>query len=156
MTGKRAPVRFTENSSGGKRSQLSSDGKWIAYTSYEFARNEIFVTSFPVGGHKWQVSSKGGDYPRWRKDGQELYYVAPDRKLMSVTVKTAPGALEFGTPSALFSIAIPIGDQGLPAYGYDVMPDGQHFLALAPTSEADSPSMTVVTNWQAELSAAQK
>jgi dipeptidyl aminopeptidase/acylaminoacyl peptidase len=156
ITGNRNPVRFMETSPGGKASQFSPDGKWIAYASDESTRNEVYVTSFPAGGRQWQVSSKGGDYPRWRKDGQELFYVAPDRKLMSITVRATPAALEFGAPSALFSIPIPLADQGVPEYTYDVMPDGQRFLALAPTSEADSASMTVVTNWQADLSAAKR
>ena len=64
----------------------------------------MYVQSFPAGGAKWRVSSKGGDWVRWRRDGREMFYIAPDRKVMSVTVQTISGSLEFGTPRALFTI----------------------------------------------------
>ena len=74
--------------------QFSPDGKWIAYSSDESGRREVYVQGFApdrvpaaaVG--KWQISTAGGDKPRWRRDGKELYYIAPDRKMMAVPVKT--------------------------------------------------------------------
>jgi eukaryotic-like serine/threonine-protein kinase len=135
-------------------SQFSPDGKWIAYTSDESGRNEVYVQSFPASGSKWPVSSKGGDWVRWRKDGQELFYVAPDRTVMSVVVRPAAGSLEFGTPSALF--ALPATFDANNTYPYDVMPDGQRFLALAPTTNAEEPPMTVIVNWRADLPSGKK
>ena len=131
-------------------SQFSPDGKWIAYTSNESGRNEIYVQGFPVSGSKWPVSSNGGDWVRWRKDGQEMFYVAPDRTVMSVVVLPASRSLEFGTPSALF--ALPATFDSNNTYPYDVMPDGQRFLALAPAPDAEEVPMTVIVNWQADLS----
>jgi eukaryotic-like serine/threonine-protein kinase len=134
--------------------QFSPDGKWIAYTSDESGRNEVYVQGFPASGSKWQVSSKGGDWVRWRKDGEELFYVAPDRTVMSVVLLPASSFLEFGTPSGLF--ALPATFDVNNAYPYDVMPDGQRFLALTPATDAEQPPMTVIVNWRAELSSGQK
>jgi Tol biopolymer transport system component len=157
MTGDHKPVPFLTTPFREGRGQFSPDGKWVAYTSDESGRNEVYVQRFPVGGLKSAVSSKGGDWVRWRKDGQELFYLAPDRKVMSVVVRDLSSSLEFGTPSALFAIPVTSTAPGNDAaYAYDVMPDGRRFLALAPAADADAPSMTVIFNWQAELSAAKK
>jgi hypothetical protein len=70
----------------------------VAYTSDESGANEVYVQSFPAGGAKWRVSSKGGDWVRWRRDGREMFYIAADRRVMSVAVRAISGSLEFGTP----------------------------------------------------------
>jgi Tol biopolymer transport system component len=75
---------------------FSPDGKWIAYSSDESGSREIYVRDFAperlpaVGSTMKRVSPNGGDKPRWRRDGQELYYIAPDGHLMAVSVRTAP------------------------------------------------------------------
>jgi Tol biopolymer transport system component len=156
-TGDRKPVPLTQTAYQEGRSRFSPDGKWIAYTSDESGRNEIYVRSFPASEAKWQVSSKGGDFPLWRKDARELFYVTPDRKLMSVAVRASSRGLEFDTPNTLFSLPILAAGQGVsPSYTYDVMPDGQRFLVLAPAGEADASTMTVVTNWRAALPGAKR
>ena len=135
------------------RGEFSPDGKWIAYTSNESGRNQVYVQSFPAGGSKWQISSNGGDWVRWRRDGKELFYVAPNRELLSVTVGGSPGSPEFGGPSRLFVLPITFtlgGGQQTP-YTYDVMPDGQRFLALSPAT-TETPPIAVILNWRAELS----
>jgi Tol biopolymer transport system component len=66
--------------------QFSPDGRWFAYTSTESGRTEVYVQTFPVSGGKWLVSTGGGSQPRWRRDGKELFYIAPDKQLMSVKV----------------------------------------------------------------------
>ena len=148
MSGDRKPFPFLKTPFVEGPSQFSPDGKWIAYSSDESSRREVYVQSFPATSLKWQVSSKGGDWVRWRKDGKELFYIAPDGKVMSVAVRTVSDSLEFGTPSPLFAIPVTSTIVGDP-YTYDVMPDGQRFLALAPTAEAEA--MTVILNWQAGL-----
>src|SRR5262249_6920915 len=72
LTGDRKPFPLLQNSF---RAQISPDGKWIAYVSAETRRNEIYVTSFPRGEGKWQLSTNGGTLPRWRSDGKELYFM---------------------------------------------------------------------------------
>jgi dipeptidyl aminopeptidase/acylaminoacyl peptidase len=156
VTGDRKPVRLTQTPYREGRSRFSPDGKWIAYTSDESGRNEVYVQSFPASGAKWQVSSKGGDYPLWRKDAGELFYLTPDRKVMSVAVRASSRGLEFGTPNNLFSVPGLVGDQGILAYMYDVMPDAQRFLVLAPAGDPQAPAMTVVINWRAELPGAKR
>ncbi|HEU5258697.1 MAG TPA: protein kinase [Vicinamibacterales bacterium] len=157
LSGDRKPIPFLTTPFREGRGQFSPDGKWIAYTSDESGRNEVYVQSFPPSGSKWRISSNGGDWARWRKDGKELFYVAPDRKLQSVSVQTVAGSPQFETPRALFVLPITLtlaGGQMLP-YSYDVMPDGQRFLALAPAT-TESPPLTVIVNWEAELSANKK
>jgi serine/threonine protein kinase len=136
--------------------QFSPDGKWVAYTSDESGADEVYVRSFPAGGDKQRVSIKGGDWVRWRSDG-EMFYIAADRRVMSVAVRAVSGSLKFGTPAALFTIPLTLAPSGGGAsYTYDVIPDGQRFLAAAPVGNTTPPTMTVVVNWQAELLAAGK
>lgn len=86
-----------------------------------------------------------------------MFYIAADRKMMSVAVQEISGSLELGTPRALFTIPFAQLTSGdLAPYTYDVMPDGQRFLALVPAGDAVSPPMTVILNWQAELSTTHK
>jgi len=122
------------------RGRFSPDGKWVAYTSDESGRNDVYVQSFPVGGPKRRISSQGGDFVRWRQDGKEVFYTAPDNTLMAVLVQALPNSLTVGEPKPLFKIS---GRAGT----YDVAPDGQRILALPPTGDNAASSMTVVVNW---------
>ena len=92
---------------------------------------------------------------RWRRDGREMFYIAADRKLMSVAVHPISGSLELGTPRPLFTIPVTLTSSGSP-YTYDVMPDGQRFLTIVPAGDATLPPLTVILNWQAALSTARK
>ncbi len=84
--------------------RLSPNGRWIAYTSSESGRMEVFIQAFPQGsGGRWQVSTSGGFFPVWRDDGKELFYVSADGDMMAVEVATESG-LRLGTPRALFKI----------------------------------------------------
>jgi Tol biopolymer transport system component len=155
MTGDSEPMPFLSTPFHEGRGQFSPDGKWVAYTSDESGANDVYVQSFPASGAKWRVSSKGGDWVRWRSDGREMFYIAADRKLMSVAVRAAADSLELGTPKALFAIPFALFTSGdIAPYTYDVMPDGQRFLAIVPVGDAASPTMTVILNWQAQLSTA--
>nr|QIQ10691.1 Serine/threonine-protein kinase PknD [uncultured bacterium] len=131
---------------GGK---VSPDGRWIAYHSNENGVLNVFVRSFPSGQDKLQVSVDGGQRPSWRRDGKELYFLAPDGGLVaaalageeSLTVVrrerlfTAPVDSTFGTPGATL---------------FDPAPDGQRFVMLVPTSTVPQP-VTVIVNWQTLL-----
>ena len=122
-------------------------GKWIAYTSNESGDYEIYVRSFPDTGGKWQVSSKGGTEPRWRRNGKELFYVSADRKLMAVDVKTG-ATFEAGTPHALFDL-----HSGWEAFtsNYAVTKDGQRFLLPISVEVGNTAPLAVVLNWTALL-----
>ena len=108
--------------SGGR---FSPDGKWIAYESNETGAMEIFVRSFPASDQRWQVSVGGGDTPRWRGDGRELYYVSADRKITAVEIRTDP-KFQAGSPRALFPTQIIPNIEA--RNNYDVTSDGRRFV----------------------------
>jgi hypothetical protein len=116
----------------------------VAYTSTESGRLEVYIQSFPATGAKWQVSTAGGEQPRWRRDGKELFYLAPDRHLMAVTIKT-PGAFDGEEPRMLFATPnSPVGDINV-SQSYDVMPGGAMFLVAAADAGSPQSPLTVVT-----------
>ena len=130
--------------------QFSPDGKWVAYASNESGKWEIYVTSFPDAHGKWRVSTDGGEQPRWRGDGKELFYVSSDSKMMAAPVTTG-AKFDSGTPAALF----PATPQQLVSrtnlFVYAVSRDGQRFLILRQVKQADTAPMSVVLNWPAQL-----
>jgi dipeptidyl aminopeptidase/acylaminoacyl peptidase len=133
--------------------QIAPNGKWIAYQSNESGRAEIYVRPFPGGDGKWQVSTAGGTFMRWRADSAELFYLTAGSlgKLMSVNVNTAGPTFEYGDPIELFDSGYINFQHGLNYHTYAVSPDGQRFLIPRPESalEGDAPPapITVVTNW---------
>jgi dipeptidyl aminopeptidase/acylaminoacyl peptidase len=125
---------------------LSPNGQWLAYASDETKRYEIYVQTFPRPGGKWPVSINGGTRPIWSRDGKELYFIAPDGKLMAVDVKSGTGgSFEAGAPKALFDSHIG-GDQFT---WFDVAKDGR-FLIPTVAEQSGAP-ITVVVNWTAGL-----
>ena len=121
---------------------FSPDGQWVAYTSTESGRPEVYVQPFPATGAKWQVSVSGGEQPRWRRDGKELFYLAPDRSIMSVTIRV-PGAFDEKAPVALFQTTIPFGDINV-SQAYDVTANGERFVIAAPDPLSPPAPITVV------------
>ena len=142
-------TQFLKASSTLKNGQFSPDGKWVAYSSNESGRWEVYVTSFPEAHGKWQVSNAGGDQPRWRNDGKELFYLAPDSKMMALPVKTGTN-FDAGTPTALFQAnpreLVATSEQ----FSYDVSQDGQKFLVNTQLKTGMAP-MSVVLNWSEKL-----
>jgi len=144
------PTQFLKAVSTLKTARFSPDGKWVAYSSNESGKWEIYVTTFPDAHGKWQVSTAGGTQPRWRGDGKELYYLSPDDKLVAVPVKTGAN-FDTGTPSALFQ-AYPRETVAATSeqFFYDVSQDGQKFLINTQLKSAIRP-MSVVLNWPSKL-----
>jgi serine/threonine protein kinase/Tol biopolymer transport system component len=127
--------------------RFSPDSHWFAYVSDESGRPEVYVQTFPRSGGKWQVSTGGGAQPHWRRDGKELYFIAPDRKLMAVDVKLGQ-VFEMGTPKPLFQTQV----SGLLAPNrYDVSADGQKFLINSGVQETSHAPLEVILNWAAGL-----
>jgi Tol biopolymer transport system component len=123
----------------------------VAYTSEESGENQIYVMNTPgLPAGKWQISNAGGYAPRWRHDGRELYYVAPDlRTVMAVDID--PGAVfRAGTPHVLFQAPTPIIGAATDL-GFAVTPDGKTFLLAQPGQGDASSAIQVVLHWQAEL-----
>jgi Tol biopolymer transport system component len=124
---------------------LSPSSQWLAYSSDETRRFEVYVQSFPNPGVKYQVSMEGGTKPVWRRDGKELYFIAPNRQVMAVSMRNDRGRLEIGKPEALFDSKIVQGNN----VSFDVGPDGR-FLIPVQEQDAGLP-MTLVFNWQLAL-----
>ena len=148
-----APRPFANTEFSEDQGQFSPDGRWIAYTSDESGRSEIYVQPFPapVGrGSKTRVSRDGGSQPRWRRDGKELFYLSPDGKLMAVNVTDGP-IFKVGLPESLFQVLVVRGRREAVSdvLSWDVTPDGKRFL-IDRVKTASAP-LTVVLNWTAEL-----
>jgi serine/threonine protein kinase/Tol biopolymer transport system component len=158
--GERKPLPFLRTpfnvTQGQFRPGPEKSPKWVAYSSDESGHYEVYVRPFPGGssgaGGKFQISNGGGVQARWRADGKEIFYVAPDGKLMAVDVKTSPG-FEAGAPRPLFTMRLPdLSNSGPVAFRYAVSQDGQRFLVdtFGQRDENTAP-VTVVLNWLAAV-----
>jgi dipeptidyl aminopeptidase/acylaminoacyl peptidase len=127
-------------------SPLSPDGKFIAYSSTESKRFEIYIQDFPPTGKRWSISTAGGTNPQWRPDGKELFYIA-GAKLMAVDVKIGGSRLEPGIPHALFEAPFATAGRNM----FVPSRDGQRFLAILQVEHTGSPSITVELNWMSRL-----
>jgi Tol biopolymer transport system component/predicted Ser/Thr protein kinase len=123
--------------------RFSPDGRWLAYSSEESGRNEIYIADFPGPGGRWQVSTEGGVQPRWRRDGKELFYLSSDLRVMSVEIQASGGTREPGVPKVLFE------PHPLPIF-FDAAADGQRFLIVSSGAE-QSPPITLLQNWTAAI-----
>jgi len=141
LFGDRQPILFLQTKFTETGGVFSPDGKWIAYQSDDSGSSQVWVQSFPAGS-KWQVSSEGGSWPRFRRDGKELFYLTADGKLMAVEVKANPSGLELSAPKPLFDTHN--------TNRYAVTADGQRFLINKPVEESTSAPITVILNWTAE------
>ena len=150
----RKPFPFLRSEFNELLGQLSRDSHWIAYTSDQSGRREVYVRPFPAGEGQWPISIAGGEQPRWRGDGKELFFVGADGKMMAVLVKGVAGtkpSFEVGSPKPLFDAHLAqVPNNQL--FEYDVTADGKRFLlntiAGGPPS---APVLNVVVNWDAEL-----
>jgi hypothetical protein len=133
-----------------RNAQFSSDGRWMAYASNETGGMEIYVSSFPSGNGKWQVSTGGGQEPRWRQDGKELFYLSADGKMMAVGVTTGT-SFKSGSPVALFQTHRRQPVSFLDVFSYDVSGDGQRFLIATKVDEANAAPLSILLNWASEM-----
>jgi Tol biopolymer transport system component len=130
--------------------QLSPDGHWVAYQTNESGRFEIVVQSFPDAAGKWQVSTGGGVAPRWRADGREICFLAPDATMMAAAVSASGTAFQSGTPMALFQTRV-LGGGSVPSNRaqYDIARDGR-FLINQRVNDATAAPITLILNWHPE------
>ena len=122
--------------------RLSPDGRWFAYVSNESGAPEIYLRPLEGGGERIRVSTRGGDKPRWRRDGKELYFLAGAADIVSVPIRWA-GRPDPGAPSVLFRVEDPIRD-------FDVNPTGERFIV--DLSSPEPAPIGVLVNWPALLS----
>jgi Tol biopolymer transport system component len=150
LFGDRKPFTLLNTAFNETHAQFSPDGRWVAYVSDESGRAEVYVQSFPVSGGKWQVSTTGGDQPQWRRDGRELFYMAPDKNLMAVTV-TPGDSFEAGAPVSLFTTRIPTTSLTDDRNNFVPSADGQRFLVINLVEEGNTQPITLVLNWASAL-----
>lgn len=147
LFGDRKPFPFLQSEFEEQYATFSPDGRFMAYVTNESGRNEVYLVPFPGAGGKWQVSSAGGMAPRWRGDGRELFYLAPDSRVMSAEIVPKGDRLEVGAVRPMFetrSLQSPVG-------AYDPSSDGKRFLVVTEADQTNSEPITLVVNWTADL-----
>lgn len=157
VEGDRKPARLLATEFNEVEAVFSPDTRWVAYTSNESGRYEIYVRPFIAAGPsgvpafgegKWQVSRDGGFNPKWTADGRQIiFHGYPDSRFtMAVDVRQNGAAFEAGVPQVLFQ-GPPAGD-----YMWDVTPDGKRFLVAVPQGESSAQApISVMLNWPAQL-----
>jgi hypothetical protein len=142
LDGSQKPIPVGSRKGRSGQGQISPNGKFIAFTSNESGRNEIYVQAMPPATGYQKVSINGGLSPRWKSDWKELFFVSPDAEMMAVDMTLEPP----GVPHRLFKGADPDD-----LANYDVRPDGQQFLIFMRQRGTQDAPITVVLNWWAEL-----
>ena len=147
LFGDRTPFVLTVSAAGGREAVVHPNGRWVAYTSNETGRDEVYVTSFPNPGSFRQISTAGGESPSWAHDGKELFYLAPDLQMMAAQVSGQAATFESGAVRPLFSTHVAVQAMARP---FDVAADGKKFL-IDSVPEANSASITIMANWTSLL-----
>jgi Tol biopolymer transport system component len=147
-----SPTPFLVERHAESQGQFSPDGRWVAYRSNESGRWEIYLRPFPGPGSQQKLSSGGGIQPRWRSDGQELFYVGADSRMMAVPIQLPNGGEPpvVGAPKPLF--AVRIANAKNQQFGYVVDPTGQRLLIHVADNSTSTAPMTIVQNWTSTLS----
>jgi Tol biopolymer transport system component len=150
LDGDRKPVAFVNPELSTQQGQFSPNGRWVAYRSNDPGRMEVYVQGFTLDSSqprgKWQVSVAGGELPRWRHDGKELFFHFADG-FFAVDVKTDGPSFQARIPRLLFEIPTVISSPtgGAP---FVVTRDGQRFLVLALVEKTASAPLEVMVNWR--------
>jgi Tol biopolymer transport system component len=138
------PKLWFESDSNHLGGQFSPNGRWVAYLSNESGGPNIYVRRFPEADSKVTISTSGGAAPRWRPDGNALFYIETSSgNLMEVDLKVGATTINAGPPRKLFDLQASIQ--------FAVMPDGKRFIVCRPVDPAPPPTITVVLNWTAGL-----
>jgi Tol biopolymer transport system component len=141
MKGGKQPFSLTDTRFNEQGGRFSPDGRWIAYSSDESGKPEIYVRPFPGPGSRSPISSGGGTAPRWSWNGNKIYYVTPGWRLMETAVKSSGSSIQAGTSRTLFSI--PRDSE------YEVLAPGK-FLVNQQVGQWAGP-VVVMLNWDAML-----
>jgi len=142
-----APVPVVVAEQAQVHPQLSPDGRWLAFTSFEAEPPEVYVVGVAGASGRWQVSTRGGIEPAWGPRGDELFYLSMDNRMMRVAVSTG-ATFDAGVPEPLFPIALaPLQIRNR----YRLSVDGERFLVVAPAGQGTAAPMTVVLGWDAAL-----
>lgn len=159
LVGDRKPPLLVRTPVAAYDGQFSPDERWIAYTSKESGQDEVFVMPFDAAkflntekatasstpGDRWEVSTDGGAFPKWRTDGKEIFYVTTGGKIMAAEVNGTGNHFEVGRPRLLFTTTL---SSAIPPY--DVSSDGKRIVVNTPGQESNT-ALRVVINWTALL-----
>jgi eukaryotic-like serine/threonine-protein kinase len=148
LTSEQKPYPYLQSDASEISGMFSPDGRWIAYASNESGKNEVYVQAFPSKQGKWQVSIGGGAHPVWNKSGKEIFYLAPDKKLMTVDVKSTGTSFEQGIPKPLFTTDV---DSYVSINRFVVSKDGKQFLINTSVEGTNTKPIMVILNWTAEV-----
>ncbi len=125
---------------------ISPDGKWLAYTSNETGKEQVYVTPFPGPGSKWQISTNEGDRPQWSQDGKELFYLDNTEHINVAEVNGTGVTFKIGKVDKLFEI-----NGSRPGNVYNVSKDGQHLLVNQILQAVSKSKVVLVKNWDKEI-----
>jgi hypothetical protein len=143
----KAPIPVADTPFSERDAKFSPDGRWVAYSSDETGRDEVYVQRFPDRLGRFLLSVQGGGMVQWRRDGREIFYVDLERRLMSVALQAKPdGTLVPGLPTPLFETRLGAPVQTNSAQQYMVSADGRRFL-INRLEEEDADPITVILNW---------
>ena len=146
LQGERKPYLYLHTNFQKTNNRFSPDGRWVASMSGMAGPYEIYVRPFPTPSGVWQISNGGGISDRWRRDGKELYYIAPDGKMMAASITVEGDTLVPGRPVALFQTHIALGNLHNSRGQYDVAPDGRFLINVA--LDDNSSPITLLQNWK--------
>jgi Tol biopolymer transport system component len=131
-----------------RQGQLSPDGRWLAYASNETRRYEVYVQDYPALRGRWQISTRSGIAPRWRRDGRELFYLDSDGRVMAVSLEVRDSSLTVGNPALLFETGM--GSHAANrSFAWDVDATGSRFYNPEPRQQQlERQPMVVIRDWK--------
>jgi Tol biopolymer transport system component len=136
--GSGSPYPYLHTAASENWAAFSPDGKWVAFSAAESGQPEVFVAPFPAPTRRWRISADGGSQARWRRDGKEIFYVAPSRMLMAAQVETSTSGVAVKDYTPLFELQHPYGAY----HAFDLTPDGQRFLVNTLVVDPKRPRVT--------------
>ena len=136
LTGDATPKVFQRTEASENWAAFSPDGRWVAFSSTaESDIPEVYVARFPTPGQSWRISADGGTQARWRHDGKELFYLSPERQLMSARLTLGGDSVKVDRIEPLFTLRFPYGAY----HAFDVTRDGKRFLVNTSIASAGAP-----------------
>jgi serine/threonine protein kinase len=141
--GERKPFPYLNTRFAEEQGALAPNGRWMAYTSDESGRGEVYVQAFPKPGDKQQISVDGGQRPVWSRDGRELFYTHTSGRTMSVSIRADTASIDVGAPRTLFTWPT---EAFARLRGTDAASDGRFVVALV-TSDGASKVPALILNW---------